>query len=242
MRNRIFNFQFSIFNAPKNKGFTLVELLVSISIFVFMTALVVSRYAAFNQGTLMTNLAYDIALTIRTAQTYGLSVKSANVGTGATTGGNNANNASYGSNFNLAYGVDFSATSTGATNSKSFLIFGHNAPLTGISTYQFSSISALDFIVNTYNISSGAYIPPSTGTLSSGSTVYGICVVQAGSTACTPKDNVDIVFQRPNPDAIICTGNVCANNVEADITVISGDGSSYRKVVVSKTGQISVQD
>jgi prepilin-type N-terminal cleavage/methylation domain-containing protein len=60
----------------KEKGFTLVELMVSVGIFVFMTALLLSKYGSFNQGILLTNLAYDVALTIRTAQSYGLNVKS----------------------------------------------------------------------------------------------------------------------------------------------------------------------
>jgi len=53
----------------------LVELIVSISIFAMMTALVVAKYGNFNQSVLLTNLAYDMALTIRTAQTYGVSVR-----------------------------------------------------------------------------------------------------------------------------------------------------------------------
>jgi prepilin-type N-terminal cleavage/methylation domain-containing protein len=61
-------------NLLKSKGFTLVELMVSVGIFVFMTALVVAKYGNFNQSVLLTDLAYDVALTIRTAQTYGLSV------------------------------------------------------------------------------------------------------------------------------------------------------------------------
>jgi prepilin-type N-terminal cleavage/methylation domain-containing protein len=59
------------------KGFTILELIVSIAIFALMTALVISKYGTFNQGVILTNLAYDIALTIRNAQTYGLNVKSA---------------------------------------------------------------------------------------------------------------------------------------------------------------------
>ncbi len=63
------------FHSKKRKGFTLIELMVSVSIFAMMTALLVTKYGNFNQSVLLTNLAYDIALTIRTAQTYGLSVQ-----------------------------------------------------------------------------------------------------------------------------------------------------------------------
>lgn len=66
-----------MFRHNGEKAFTLVELLVSVAIFALMTALVVAKYGSFNQSIFLTNLAYDVALTIRTAQTYGLSVKSA---------------------------------------------------------------------------------------------------------------------------------------------------------------------
>lgn len=59
-----------------NKGFTILELVVSIAIFAFMTAFTVAKYGTFNQGVILTNLAYDVALTIRNAQSYGLNVKS----------------------------------------------------------------------------------------------------------------------------------------------------------------------
>jgi type II secretory pathway pseudopilin PulG len=56
-------------------GFTLVELIITIAIFVFMTALVMARYNDYYSGTIFKNLAYDIAITIREAQSYGISVK-----------------------------------------------------------------------------------------------------------------------------------------------------------------------
>jgi prepilin-type N-terminal cleavage/methylation domain-containing protein len=57
------------------RGFTLVELMVSVSIFAFMTAFLLAKYGTFNRGIFLTNLAYDIALTIRSAQSYGLNVQ-----------------------------------------------------------------------------------------------------------------------------------------------------------------------
>lgn len=58
-------------------AFTMIELIVSIAIFAFMTALTVAKYGTFNQSVLLSNLAYEIAANIRTAQTYGVSVKGA---------------------------------------------------------------------------------------------------------------------------------------------------------------------
>ncbi len=79
-----------------DKGFTVVELVVSIAIFALMTALLLAKYGTFNDGVLMTNLAYDVALTIRNAQSYSLNVKS------APSGG-----ANYSDQFNYGYGVHF---------------------------------------------------------------------------------------------------------------------------------------
>lgn len=62
-------------SAITSGGFTLIELLVSVSIFVFMTTFLVFKYGNFNQTVLVINAAYDIALTIRSTQSYGLNVK-----------------------------------------------------------------------------------------------------------------------------------------------------------------------
>ena|SRR3989344_2912856 len=75
-------------------GFSLVELMVVISIFVIMTTVLILNYNKFGGNLLITNLAYDVALTIREAQTYGIGVKQATYGGGATT-------------FDAGYGVHF---------------------------------------------------------------------------------------------------------------------------------------
>ena len=122
------------------RGFTLVELMVTVSIFVFMTALVVVKYGNFNQGVLLTNLAYDVALTIRTAQTYGVSVAE------QTTSSSTAV-------FNYPYGVHFD-TSNG--NNQSMSIFVDNV---GNGVYTVGS----DSIVATYAIKNGGTITGACG-------------------------------------------------------------------------------
>jgi prepilin-type N-terminal cleavage/methylation domain-containing protein len=57
-----------------NKGFTLIELMVSVGIFAVMTALLLFRADRFDGGIVLENMAYDIALSIREAQSYGLNV------------------------------------------------------------------------------------------------------------------------------------------------------------------------
>jgi len=88
-----------------NRGFTLVELLVTISIFVILTGVVLFNQSKFNSTILLTNLAYDTALTIRQAQNYGINIKEFNTGTGANS-------------VFVPYGVHFDNTAN-----KSFILF-----------------------------------------------------------------------------------------------------------------------
>lgn len=88
-------------NTLKNKkGFTLVELMISVGIFALMTTFLLAKYGTFNQSVLLTNLAYDIALTLRNAQSYGLNVRSV---PGSV------------ENFDTAYGVHFEKDATSFT-------------------------------------------------------------------------------------------------------------------------------
>lgn len=59
----------------KQDGFTLVELLVSIGIFAVVTSVAVANHTDFNGSVLLTNLAYEIGLSVRQAQIYGITVK-----------------------------------------------------------------------------------------------------------------------------------------------------------------------
>jgi len=58
-----------------NRGFTLVELVVSVGIIAIITSLVLTNHSRFNGTIFLTNQAYDVALTIREAQIFGLSVQ-----------------------------------------------------------------------------------------------------------------------------------------------------------------------
>ncbi len=56
------------------RGFTLIELMVTVAIVVLITGIALVRYGTFNNTVLLRSQAYEIALDIRTAQTYGVSV------------------------------------------------------------------------------------------------------------------------------------------------------------------------
>ncbi|MEK7610005.1 MAG: type II secretion system protein [Patescibacteria group bacterium] len=210
----------SFFNFHTSRAFTLLELMVSVGIFALLTTLVVAKYGNFNGSVLLTNLAYDVAITIRTAQSYGLSVKDFNTTPGAV------------DRFKYGYGVHF--TSDGGLNDK-MILFADNASV---------NVGFINIVPNNgvYNI--GA--PPfgdtviSTYYLKRGATISELCV---GSSSDKCKDNpssVDITFKRPDPDARICSVFLDCNSSPYTEITIKGTDSSTRKVSVRENGQISV--
>lgn len=82
-------------------GFTLIELLICISIFVIITAVAVWNNSQFNSSILLTDLGYEIGLSVRQAQVYGITVKAPS---SCVTGNPTCS-------FNSGYGVHFDITS-----------------------------------------------------------------------------------------------------------------------------------
>lgn len=204
-----------------NRGFTLIELLVSIAIFAIMTGLLVAKYGTFNQSVLLTNLAYDVALSVRTAQTYGVSVSSV---------------ASSDLSYNLAvdlqrfqyiYGVDFSAR-TG--ENQLFTLFASRVGASGEGTYEGNAVNG-DLAINTYAIKRNAYISD-------------ICAGDdESSCAGGAFEKLDVTFKRPDPSAHICGTDSYSTTCDlryAKITLQATDGTK-RYVVIRRNGQISVE-
>lgn len=197
-----------------HKGFTLIELLITVAIFVFMTALILANYTAFNAGTLLTNLAFDTALTVRQAQTYGVSVRAADSG----------------SNFDFPYGVAFSTTgnsfcSGAAPQGSSFVLF---ADSDGSGNYNKCDGSET---VSTYNLKQRAK-------------VSALCVSANGNNCVSVSSLYITFKRPDPSAVICSNleGNTCPATspyILANITLMSSDGAT-RVVVVRQNGQISV--
>ncbi|MEI6553490.1 MAG: prepilin-type N-terminal cleavage/methylation domain-containing protein [bacterium] len=91
----------------KNAGFTLIELLVVLGIFALIMGIALFNQAGLNSNILLTNLAYETALAVREAQTYGIGVRAAASSTAIA-------------NFDKGYGAYFD-TSTGQNQ---IVVFG----------------------------------------------------------------------------------------------------------------------
>ena len=70
-----------------SRGFTLIELIVVTGILALISGLMLANHARFGGAVLLGNLAYDVALSIRKAQVYGISVRGFGVESASFTSG-----------------------------------------------------------------------------------------------------------------------------------------------------------
>jgi len=107
----MFNYflKYKNYSKQQQKGMTLVELLVVLSIFALITGLIMFDYGSFKSATSTQNLANDIALSVRKAQSYAIGVR----GVGAT--------------FQYGHGIHFTTDNDDSNNlagsNKSFILF-----------------------------------------------------------------------------------------------------------------------
>ena len=193
-------------------GFTLIEMLSVLAIFSILTAVVVFNYTKFRSDTILTNMAYEVALSIREAQIYGIS---------ARRGGP--------ADYSIPYGIFLTKDSetyslfadTGSdTNTTPDGIFSG----TGCGTLM---DSGFDTCVTTYSLQRGVKIR--------------FLKINKGSSSCLPAsaDNVSILFKRPNPEPILASVPSETPISFVQIVVEAPDGAT-RYVLVYNNGQVTV--
>lgn len=62
-------------NFQRTRGFTLIELIVVVGILALLTTIILANHQRFGGQVLLRNFAYDVGLSIREAQVYGIAVK-----------------------------------------------------------------------------------------------------------------------------------------------------------------------
>lgn len=165
-------------------GFTLVEMMVSVSIITLIMATVLFNYSSFNDRLALGSAAQEIALAIRQAQTYGLTVREAKATTGI---------------FDKAYGIYFDSRS-GSDRYRYYYLF---ADLDGDKVYD-AGTGACGTVttecVEKFTIANDVYVsyvrvpvqvPEATNT-------------ETGLSCSTSTQTMfTVTFLRPNPDASI---------------------------------------
>lgn len=190
--------------SSKQAGFTLIEMLVVTGIITVITGLVLVNNGRFGGQVLLQNLTYDIALSIRQAQVYGISV------------------ARFNDVYAPAYGMHFASAS-----SHTYVLFADAlTPQNG--TYECPSpgTTNCELIRST--------------TIQAGYSVSSLCATPSGSSEVCGLSDLDISFQRPEPDAYIRATELNGLNEAARVIVRSPQGMT-KSITVGVNGQIAVQ-
>lgn len=202
-------------NISKQKGFSLPELIIVIGIFV-----IISTVAMFNQGklsssVLLTNMAYEVGLAIREAQTYGIGVRSEDAG----------------ANFTGQYGAYFDTSSE--TSNRQVIVFADLDQ--NLSYTQGANPPEEKYIYEFENRRGNKITAMCVGDLAPGT------ACQNGVNSESP---LSILFKRPNPSALISPVSAGQPiRLERVYVVVSSlEEDDCRAVIVEPTGQIRVED
>lgn len=198
-----------------NSGFTLLEMLTVIAIFGIITSIVVSGYGKYTNDTVLTNMAYELALSVREAQIYGIAVS----------------NRSSVSNFDNKFGINFYVPSgSGGVN-----VYHLFEDLDNDNEYDNVASGGC----------SGSILDPVSGAPTGDACQQEYVLqrnvlideLYVNCSLLTSNQSLNIVFDRPNPEPIV-NGT---RGQSAQIRLVSSEGTN-RYVHVSSNGQIFVDN
>jgi prepilin-type N-terminal cleavage/methylation domain-containing protein len=205
----------------KQKGMTLVELLVVISIFLLLSSIIMFDYNNFQSSVSLQNLSNDIALSVRKAQSYAIGVRAVN------------------DDFSYPRGIHFTTGEFDPygteSDEQSFIIF---SDING--NHKYDQIDNVCGNPEEYNECQEKLSIKSSDLIK---------FIYLGDNPNDPKEGIiDITFKRPDPDAIFCYridegDGTCEGNFSVvSIEISNGmedEEEITRLVKVWNTGQIS---
>ena len=191
----------------RSGGFSLIELLVVLGMLVLITTVTLVSHFSFNSSIVLSSLAYDIALSIRQAQVFGLAVREYKDEFSAIPN----------PTFDTGYGVHFDSSTP-----KSYILFADTDR-----QLDYDGVTERDEV---FTIGRGNFISEFCATNS-------VPIEKCSSTGVITY--LDIIFDRPDPEAIIKT-NLGETYGSARI-VISSPRGNERVIRIFSTGQISVE-
>jgi prepilin-type N-terminal cleavage/methylation domain-containing protein len=215
-------------NKIKTAGMTLIELLVVITIFTIVSAITIFNYGTFRSSASMQNLADDVALSVRKAQSYAIGA--------------------YGSsaNFSYGYGIHFSTTQVPVANYQS----GSNKSFVGFTDVDPTANKRYDYDnTNTCGTPSATNECNELLKIITADQISNIYLNESAMPVAT-GGAVDIVFIRPDPTAYLCyrpapgTGSCDVSTPLSHVKIEVDNGQTgnlrrSRNITVWTTGQIS---
>ena len=215
-----------LYSSPRtfSAGLTFIELIVVISIFSIMASIVLFNFNTFNTSLTSQNLAQEIALQIKKAQSDSISGKSR-----VQFLQDPITNPDKAPTYGVYFNIDPSNT----------------MEVDGSSFVSFADINA-DHLYTKYG-SGCSYSTTSTecmslNSINSSDRIIGLCVdVGCKEHFFVPINDLTITFKRPFPDATIRTSIDNINHSMAGVLVQSARGA-VRFITVNTLGEISVYD
>ncbi len=225
-------------------GFTLLEMLVVVAIISVIIGVVVVNQRSFDNSIILSNTAYDVALSVREAQAYG------HAGHGVS-----------GSSSLVTYGTGIDFT---AAQKRTYILFADTVPATVNSCYTTTISGSTAAPQNSPAQKTGDCIYTSSGTLSDASLrtftinnemyISNLCATYTPSgssavTKCSSPSNafkqLDITSARADVSThIYISGGTLPSPQSADsacIEISSPDGKAHERITVSKVGTIFVE-
>lgn len=195
------------------RGFTVFELLVTVSVFVILSTFVVANFKTVNNSLILRNVANQVATVVRKAQVHGISVKGFGSGPAEVF-------PSYGVNFNRTAGNNTFFTLFADRNRNG--IFDGTCPAT-----------LLNECVQRYNLPANYTISSLRGNQKSGTPGTPINPLNVTFT----RPNPDACFK------LVATATPCPTGSlysDAEVFVRSPNGT-IKTIIIWRTGQISVE-
>ncbi len=217
-----------------SSGFGLLELLIALSVFGTIVSFVLFSYGRVSEQLFISNLAHEVALSFREAQSFGVNVRQSVRGPVDAAA------------FQAAYGLHFDTGAKGTffvlfADSKETKNDGNEFKYDGLHAANGCTPIANNECLSVFKIGKGNRIERFCGVLPD-DTGYGL--TGAHEECSTNRISyLDVFFKRPNPDAIIRTDEIEGEKDRykaARIYLISQKGVK-RAVEVWNTGQISIK-
>ena len=215
------------------KGFTVLELLISLAIMGIIMAVAITGQSSYNKNILLTDTAYSVALSLRQAQSFGLSSKKAGA----------VQNAGYGLHFSDSTRsfYTFFADTSKALGTPTWCPSGAlGTPEGKPGNCRFDSAGVRDTVVQTYYFQRGYQFNRICAREVTTNRMYCTDGSQNGRTL----NPITVVFVRPN-SKVIMTGYFSPSATPVELSCIEAQvkdptSNASKKIRVTKLGEISV--